>query len=118
MADKTTAEKWRELSEEVIVGMQDWRVQHPKATMREIERTLDERLAGLRARMLQDTALASATRVWEEGSEDACCPTCGRALKPRGVQRRQLQTQGGQEVVLEREYGECPGCGAGLFPPG
>ena len=28
---------WRELSEAVIVGMKEWRLQHPKATLREIE---------------------------------------------------------------------------------
>jgi hypothetical protein len=32
----------------------------PRATLREIETALDERLARVRARMLQDTALASA----------------------------------------------------------
>ena len=118
MTFKAAEEKWRALSEEVIVGMQDWRAQHPKATMREIERTLDERLARLRARMLQDTALASEARAWAEGTGDVCCLTCGAGLTPRGEQQRQLQTQGGQEVVLVREYGECPDCGAGLFPPG
>lgn len=29
--------QWRTLSEEVISGMKEWRDQHPKATLREIE---------------------------------------------------------------------------------
>jgi hypothetical protein len=29
--------RWRQLSEEVITGMKEWRLQHPRATFREIE---------------------------------------------------------------------------------
>lgn len=39
--------KWRRLSEEVITGMKEWRQAHPKATLREIEAALDERLLGM-----------------------------------------------------------------------
>jgi ribosomal protein S27AE len=111
---------WRELSEEVITGMKEWRLQHPKATFAEIERALDERLARLRARMLQDAALASAAGDWtgEPESERPVCPECGQGLTSQGNQMRQLQTQGRQEIVLDRKYGVCPACGAGLFPPG
>ena len=52
--------QWRELAEAAITGMAEWRVQHPTATFREIEAAVDERLARVRARMLQDAALASA----------------------------------------------------------
>jgi len=45
---------WHELAGEVMTGMKEWRLQHPKATFREIEAALDERLARLRARMLED----------------------------------------------------------------
>lgn len=47
------------LSQDVVTGMRAWRLQHPKATLREIERALDAHFAGLRARMLQDMALQS-----------------------------------------------------------
>ncbi len=115
---KQATRKWGRLSEEVITGMRDWREQHPKATLREIERTLDERLARLRAQMLQDTALVSQAREWGGEVDSEKCPDCGEALKQRGKQKRHLQTNGQQTVVLEREYGVCPGCGTGLFPPG
>ena len=117
MEIKQAEQNWREISEEVITGMREWREQHPQATMKKIESTLDEKLARLRARMLQDTALASRARDWREG-EGVNCPECETNLKPRGKQKRQLQTHGGEEVVLRREYGECPNCGVGLFPPG
>ncbi len=43
---------WEALSHEILTGMREWRLQHPKATLPEIEAVLDERLARLRARML------------------------------------------------------------------
>ncbi len=59
---------WRELMEEVMTGMKEWRLAHPKATFKEIEAALDERLAKVRARMLQDAALASAATRLSSGS--------------------------------------------------
>ncbi len=45
-------QEWAALSEDVLSGMQDWRAQHPQATLSEIEVELDARLARLRARLL------------------------------------------------------------------
>jgi hypothetical protein len=112
--------RWAALSEEVLTGMRDWRVQHPQATLREIEVELDERLAHLRARMLEDLALQSRAAAWNGGaaSSPPCCPECGTALAPRGTHRRRLKTHGGQELTLPRTYGVCSSCGQGHFPPG
>ena len=44
--------QWEQLAEEVMSGMKEWRLQHPKASLREIERALDERLGKMRARMV------------------------------------------------------------------
>src|SRR5512143_2782941 len=55
-----TEARWQQLTEEVMTGMKEWRLAHPRATFKEIEAALDERLAKVRARMLQDVALASA----------------------------------------------------------
>ena len=111
---------WRELSEEVITGMKEWRLQNLKATFAEIETELDLRLAKLRGRMLQDTALASSSTDWSRNrlGERPVCPDCGQELASSGKRGRRLQTLGGQEVTLEREYGVCPACGGKLFPPG
>jgi ribosomal protein S27AE len=118
MATFDFEQRWRELSEEVLSGMAEWRVQHPRATFQEIETALDERLDRLRARMLEDAALASATTDWRKGDETAKCPQCGQPLQAAGKHTRHLQTRGRQEVSLTREYGKCPTCGSGLFPPG
>ena len=117
MNNKDFARHWPELSEEVVTGMKEWRLQHPKATLREIETALDERLGRLRARMLQDAALASDQADWTE-AEAPRCPECGAGLRARVQAERHLQTHGGQEIKLVRRYGVCPACGAGIFPPG
>ena len=110
---------WEELSNQVLTGLKEWRLQHPKATLREIEAALDERLADLRARMLQDMALASGAADWVEAKaeERPVCPKCGGRLVSRGQGKRSLQTHGGKEIKLERSYGVCPACKTGLFPP-
>jgi NADH pyrophosphatase NudC (nudix superfamily) len=111
--------RWHELAEDVISGMKEWRQQHPKATFREIELALDERLAGLRARMLEDAALVSRAAEWDaNGEARPVCPKCGTPLKPRGKEGRELTTQYDQRIHLERGYGVCPKCQMGLFPPG
>jgi hypothetical protein len=112
-------ERWEQLAAEVLTGMKEWRWQHPRATLREIELTLDEKLGNLRARLLEDMALASAAREWcaEDGVRPQC-PQCQTALQSRGSQTRWLQTQQGQELELSRSYGTCPHCGAGFFPLG
>lgn len=111
---------WRALSDEVLSGMKEWRLAHPRATLREIEAALDERLIRLRARLLADAALASTAAEWKTGTGEPVpvCPTCGTPLQARGAHGRDLQTQGGQTVSLSRDYGVCPTCGGGLFPPG
>ena len=56
--------QWQAECDEIIVGMTEWRVQHPRATLREIEAAVDERLARLRAKMLTDLALRSSAADW------------------------------------------------------
>ena len=70
---------WHKLSEEVMIGMREWRAQHPTATLSEIEDALDERLSGMRARMLEDLGLASAARNLSQGQIE--CSNCGGRLE-------------------------------------
>ena len=109
--EKQLKAKWQALSETVLEELGEWRKAHPKASLREIEKVLDERLAGLRSQVLTDLALEGAETEFN-------CPKCGGKLKGQGQQTRSLQSQGGQEVKLSREYGVCPKCEAGFFPPG
>jgi uncharacterized protein with PIN domain len=109
--------RWRELSEEVFTGMAEWRVQHPRATFSEIEAALDERLATVRARMLQDVALASAAADLTSAAERPRCPECGHVLEAHGQEERTLRTTHDRSITLRRSYARCPACGVGLFPP-
>jgi hypothetical protein len=106
------------LSDDILTAMHEWRLQHPDATLTEIEQALDERWYRLRARMLHDLALHREAANWQATASDRpTCPDCGRTLIRRGRQPRQLKTHGGHELTLTRSYGYCPNCKKGLFPP-
>ena len=113
------APEWDALAAEVLVGIKDWRTQHPRATFTEIEEELDRALSRLRARLLEDVALASAATDGAGASEGAAvrCPTCGGRLVARGQATRAVTVTHNQTVMLPRQYLVCPSCGAGVFPP-
>lgn len=111
---------WAALAAEVFIGMKEWRLHHPKATFAEIEAALDTRWAAVRARLLQDLALASAaTDVQALRPEDRPrCPACGGPLVVQGPKTRTVTVTHEQTVTLTRDYARCTTCGAGLSPPG
>jgi hypothetical protein len=119
MGSEPQENNWEALSHEILSGIREWRQQHPKATLREIELALDERLAPLRASMLQDVAVHSlaADGNAPADAERPLCAVCGTPLVLRGKRTRQLKTFGGQQLRLERSYAICPTCKKGLFPP-
>ena len=89
----------------LLIGMEEWRQQHPKASLREIEEAVDERLAQMRAGLLEEVIQMSPQANWgaSEQSERPTCEQCGQGLQRRGKQSRTLQTSGGQEITIERE---------------
>lgn len=111
--------QWQDLAEEAFAGMKRWRAEHPKATWAELEAALDERLAVLRGRMLQDAAEASAAADFRGAgaAERPRCPDCGEPLVAAGQGARHLTTAHDRPLALERTAGRCPRCGAGFFPP-
>ena len=119
MAAGDWAGQWRLLSEEVLVGMQDWRTAHPQATFAAIEAEVETQLSRLRARMLEDAALASraADLAQAPPGERPGCPECGQPLQARGQQTRTVTVRGNRQVQLRRSYVVCSACGTGLFPP-
>lgn len=108
---------WEEQGEEVFAAVAQWRAAHPKATLAEIEQAVDEQMNRLRARMIEQSAQAS-TAAGSEASQGLVCEQCGQPLQARGRAKRRWQTQGGQQVEVERSYVTCPQCGGGFFPPG
>ena len=71
--------EWEKLAREVVSGMKEWRIQHPRAPWKELEEALDQRLNRMRARLLEDMALAS---------EAAGCRRRGRARVVRSAGSR------------------------------
>jgi YgiT-type zinc finger domain-containing protein len=108
---------WHDLAEEAWAGLAEWRQQQPKATLAEIEQAVDERLADLRARLVQDAALASASTDPTAGGDRPHCPECGAPMHLEGVRTRHLRTTHERDIALTRPYARCPVCGTGVFPP-
>ena len=111
--------KWDDLYEEASQEVLQWRRKHKKATLTEIENTVDNELARMRAQMIQDLALASETVDLRSMAreERPKCPQCGRPLVANGWQERELTTDNEQGVELRRNKGYCQQCKLSFFPP-
>jgi hypothetical protein len=103
-----------------VLGMTQWRKEHPKATWAEIEAAVDQQINQLRAQLIQDVVQMGESEPWSQQPEEdrPTCATCGKRLWGRGEQTRFIQTTGGEAIQLTRTYGTCPACGGGFFPPG
>jgi len=99
-----------ELMVEVRRAMANWRATHPHATFAEIEEAVEEQIASIRARMLEQV-VADGPR-----QERPICRACGSTMTPKQEAGRQLTVRGDAAVRLRRRYAACPSCGAGLFP--
>lgn len=113
-----TEAEWARLTAAALAEMGAWRASHPRATLAEIEREVDARLAAARAKLLEASAVASPAGAPAATGEGSVCPACGGALVAEGERTRRLRTTREQEVVLRRVYTRCPACGTGVFPPG
>jgi hypothetical protein len=47
---------WEKLGQEAMDAIKRWRLEHPKATLSEIEQALEAQLGNLRARMIEGLA--------------------------------------------------------------
>ena len=117
---KRTPAQWEALAEEAFSGFREWRTQHPRATLTEIEEALDARWARVRARIVGDAALASAAADLRRVpvSERPVCAQCGVVLELAGQEERELTTTYEQGIHLARSATRCPVCGRRVFPPG
>ena len=118
--ERLSAERWGEGAGPMWAELVAWREAHPKATFNEIEAELDRQMNQLRARVLGDLALASATADVQAASveERPRCERCGAVLQAQGQEERGVVTHGGVEVRLARSYTTGPRCGDRSFPPG
>lgn len=111
--------EWEELFAEKSEEMSQWRQKKRKATLSEIEAELDQQLAQVRVKMLQDLALESELRDLQSLSraKRPKCPICERPLAANGKDKRTLITTHEEEVELERSKGYCRRCKISFFPP-
>ena len=105
------------MESEIMSGMSEWRKGHEKATLGEIEGELEERIAQMRVKVMEEMVSRSGRVDWVEG-EGPMCPECGKEMKRCGEEKRELTNGDGKQMVLRRQYASCPACGVGFFPPG
>ncbi len=116
MADESTVTPWHELGAKVLQEMEGWRREHPRATFAEIEAAVEDRLATLRAELIQQEIALRTRAEADTRSEPISCEACGHPLEERGTRERVVTVRGNRPVRLRRRYVLCPACGAG-FPP-
>jgi NADH pyrophosphatase NudC (nudix superfamily) len=117
MNGQEMSQQWQQSSQQASQAIAHWRAAHAEATLAEIEAAVDEQMNRLRAQMIEEVAQASALEQEGESQQARKCPNCGERMQARGKHRRRLQTQGGQQVRLSRQYLSCPACGYSFFPP-
>ena len=120
MWDEGAESNWRAAAEGVMLEIREWRKEHPKATLTEIEAAVDGLWAKARAQLIQEVALASEARAIRHEGGESCsrCPECGGRLESRGEKVRRLLTHQERWIELKRGYGTCLACEARVFPPG
>lgn len=88
-----------------------WRREHPRATLREIEEAVDRQMARLRSTLITQMAHQ------EQDTTRPACPRCGVAMQRVGTRERTVLTAQDAALTLRGPGYRCPACGAGLFPP-
>jgi tRNA(Ile2) C34 agmatinyltransferase TiaS len=113
-------EKWEKLQAKINAAVAEWRLEHPEATLTEIETVVDVRLAEVRRQMVEDLAQQGRNADLEQLTleERPRCPHCGRTVVANGKGRRKLKTDYGQTIELERHQAYCTHCEVTFFPSG
>src|SRR5437879_2987743 len=73
-------ERWQKQAEEVVASVAQWRQKHPKATLAQIERAVDEQMNRLRAQLIEEAAQLGEVAS-DHGSQGRVCEQCGQALQ-------------------------------------
>ena len=102
-----------------LLGMTQWRKEHPKATWAEIEALVDEHMNQLRAQVLQELVQMEESEDWRQlpAEERPRCATCGEALWARGEQTRLPPNERGASRQVDAHLWHLPGLRGRLFSP-
>lgn len=116
------SEQMREVSAGLqdVLGMTQWRKEHPKATWQEIEAAIDERINQLRAQMIEDVVQMDASSDWSQKPQEQRprCASCDQPLSARGVQTRLPPNEWRGSSQADANVWNLPKVGSGLFSPG
>lgn len=93
-----------------------WRTAHPQATFYDIEVATERQLARVRAALVRE--LVSEPVPGPAPAGRPRCPACGVTMQQVGQQERTVRLAHDEPVAVRGPRYRCPGCGAGLFPPG
>ena len=85
-----------------VLGMTQWRKEHPKATWAEIEAAVDERINQLRAQLIQDMVQMGESEQRSQLSQEERpkCVSSGKPLSALAPSRPGLQAEGGRPSFL------------------
>jgi len=117
--EREVPDRMRELTERLLRETTGWREEHPKATFRQIESEVEERLGAIRQGLIEELAQTSVSSDLAKQAESKRprCGECEGSLEVRGQQDREVMILRGGRVQLQRSYAVCGACGAGVFPP-
>src|SRR5256885_12829560 len=81
-----------------VLGMTQWRKEHPHATWAEIEAEVDEQMNQLRAQLIQDVVQMGESEDWSDLRQKDLPrgPTSGKPLWPLADQTRTIKTTAGE----------------------
>ncbi len=102
-----------------VLGMTEWRKEHPHATWAEIEAAVDEQINQLRAQLLQDLVQPAEGEDWSEipPEERPRCATCGKPLWARGEQTRLPPNDRRRSGQVDAHLWHLPDLWGRLFSP-
>lgn len=113
MSDGEFGGDWSAALGEAGGGLAQWRREHPWATFEEIEEARDRYLQPVLTQMTGELAAQCPAAV----VRGLACPSCGAHLQSGGKRRREVLSEGGQRIPIERAYARCPACRWAGFPP-
>jgi hypothetical protein len=78
--------KWQKSFQAASDEVSEWRMQHPRASLTEIEQAVDGKLAKVRREMIEELAMESQLRDLKglAVEERPRCPGCGQPLAANG----------------------------------
>jgi hypothetical protein len=71
-----------------LLGMKEWRKEHPKATWAEIEAAVDEQMNQVRAQLLEDLVQMGRARTGARSHQESV-----RSVRPAGSRSRHVESR-------------------------